>query len=127
MLGLSDCPINDFIKWPPFLHWVAIWISADRALDEITTLIGEIGTWSVKLSNAKLRSIERDFPHIVETAVPEGDPSKMLDTMYAFHKRHGIAPRIGQGWLDQTGHHHIRWCFSVPTIATFFKNEFGVR
>jgi hypothetical protein len=90
-------------------------------------LIGEIGTWSVNLLNAKAKSVERDFPHIVETAVPNGDLSESLDAIHGFHRRHGIAPRIGQEWLDPTGHHHIRWCFAVPTIAMLFKFEFGVR
>ena len=69
-------PINDFIKWPPFLHWIANWISADRALIGTTMPIGEIGRWSVKLSNAKVKSVERDFPHIVETAVPKAQPKR---------------------------------------------------
>ena len=44
---------------------------------------------SEKLSNAKAKSVERDFPHIVETAVPEGDPQQTLDTMYGFHRSTG--------------------------------------
>jgi hypothetical protein len=77
--------------------------------------------------STKAKSIERDFPHIVETTVPEGGLSKTLDGMYDFHRRHGIEPRIGQEWVDEHGRDHIRWCFAVPTIATLFRNEFGVR
>ncbi len=77
--------------------------------------------------NAKVKSVERDFPHIVETAVPKRDLSESLDAIYGFHRRHGIAPQIGQQWLDPAGRHHIRWCFAIPTIATLFMTEFGLR
>jgi hypothetical protein len=92
-----------------------------------TIPIGEIGTRSEKLLNAKAKSVERDFPHIVETAVPKASLSVSLDTIYGFHRSHGIPPRIGQEWLDETGRHHIRWCFAVPTIAMLFQYELGVR
>ena len=82
---------------------------------------------SEKLLNAKAKSVERDFPHIVETAVPRHSVSESLDAIYGFHRRHGIVTRIGQEWLDEFGRHHIRWCFAVPTIATLFMNEFGLR
>lgn len=45
-------------------------------------------------SSMKAKSIERDFSNIVETPVPKD--GKTLDAMYRFHKRYGIAPRIGQ-------------------------------
>jgi len=77
--------------------------------------------------NAEAKWVERDFPHIVETAVPKRTLSESLDTIYGFHRKHGIAARIGQEWLDERGCHHIRWCFAVPAIASLFKVEFGVR
>ena len=77
------------------------------------------------MSNAKAKSVERDFPHIVETAVPKASVSERLDAIYSFHRSHGIAARIGQEWLDERGRQHIRWCFGVPTVATLFKIEFG--
>ena len=80
----------------------------------------------MKLSNAKAKSVERDFPHIVETAVPKASLSESVDAIYRFHWRHGIAARIGQEWLDERGRQHTRWCFGVPTIAVLFKYEFGV-
>ena len=86
-----------------------------------------MATWSVNLSNTKSKLVERDFPHIVETAVPIHSLSEGLDAIYGFHRRHGIAPRIGQEWMDGHGRNRIRWCFSVPTIAAHFKNEFGAR
>ena len=75
-------------------------------------------------SSMKAKSIERDFSNIVETPVPKD--GKTLDAMYRFHKRYGIAPRIGQEWRDEHGRDYIR-CFAVPIIAVIFKNEFGVR
>jgi hypothetical protein len=39
---------------------------------------------------ASPKSIEQDFPHIVEMIVPEGGFGKTLDAMYDFHARHGI-------------------------------------
>lgn len=71
--------------------------------------------------------IERDFPHTVETVVPEGGLDKTIDAVHAFHKRHGIKARTGQEWRDEHGRDHILWCFAVPMIANLFKNEFGVR
>ena len=61
----------------------------------------ENAAWSVKLLNAKAKSVERDFPHIVETAVPKASLSESVDAIYRFHWRHGIAARIGQEWLDR--------------------------
>lgn len=52
-------------------------------------------------SSMKAKSIERDFSNIVETPVPKD--GKTLDAMYRFHKRYGIAPRIGQEWRDEHG------------------------
>jgi hypothetical protein len=36
------------------------------------------------------KTIERDFPHVVETIVPEGGLGKTLDAMHEFHTRHKI-------------------------------------
>ena len=46
-------------------------------------------------SNAK--AIERDFPHIVEMAVPEGGFGKPLDTMHEWHRSRGVHPHAGRG------------------------------
>jgi hypothetical protein len=47
------------------------------------------------------KSVERDFPHIVDMAVPPGGLGKKLDAMYAFHARHGIQPMRGRSRRDE--------------------------
>ena len=42
------------------------------------------------------RSVEQDFPHFVDIAVPPGGLGKKLNAMYDFHAQHGIAPKRGQ-------------------------------
>jgi hypothetical protein len=73
------------------------------------------------------KSIERNFPHIVEMLVPEGDFGKWLDAMYEFHARHGIQVQGGRSRRDESGRYCIRWCFADPTLATAFENQFGGR
>jgi hypothetical protein len=43
------------------------------------------------------KAVERDFPHIVELAVPEGGFGKRLDTMHEWHRSQGIQPHHGSG------------------------------
>jgi hypothetical protein len=62
------------------------------------------------------RAIERDFPHVVETVVPEGGLGKTLDAMHAFHKRHKIEAHTGKGRRDKNGRDYIRWCFANPDV-----------
>lgn len=40
-------------------------------------------------------SIARDFPHVVEIAMPAGGLGKRLDAMHEFHARRGIRARNG--------------------------------
>jgi len=70
------------------------------------------------------RAIERDFPHVVETVVPEGGLGKKLDAMHEFHKYHKIQARTGKGRRDKNGHDYIRWCFANPGIAANFASQF---
>jgi hypothetical protein len=71
------------------------------------------------------KSIERDFPHIVEMVVPEGDLGGWLDAVYEFHARHGIQAQRGRSRRDD-GRDYIRWCFADREIAAAFAAEFGV-
>jgi hypothetical protein len=41
------------------------------------------------------QSIARDFPHVVEIAMPAGGLGKRLDAMHEFHARRGIRARNG--------------------------------
>jgi hypothetical protein len=70
------------------------------------------------------RAIERDFPHVVETVVPEGGLGKALDAMHAFHKRHKIEAHTGKGRRDKNGRDYIRWCFANPDVAAKFASKF---
>jgi len=70
------------------------------------------------------KTIERDFPHIVEIAVPLGGLGKTLDAMYDFHARHGIKPQRGHRRHDAQ-RSVIRWCFADQEIAKAFANEFA--
>ena len=43
------------------------------------------------------KAIERDFPHIVEMAVPPNGFGRQLDLMYDWHRAHNIEARRGSG------------------------------
>jgi hypothetical protein len=43
------------------------------------------------------KTIERDFPHVVEIAVPPDGLGSLLIAMYEFHARHGIEARAVMG------------------------------
>jgi hypothetical protein len=50
------------------------------------------------------KSVERDFPHVVEIAVPPNGLGGVLIAMYEFHSRHGLKPT--RSWAPR-----IRWQF----------------
>jgi hypothetical protein len=70
------------------------------------------------------KSIERNFPHIVEMLVPEGDFGKWLDAMYEFHARQGIQVQRGCSRRDKSGRYRIRWCFADADTAAAFASQF---
>jgi hypothetical protein len=76
-------------------------------------------------SRASPKSIEREFPHVVETVVPKGGLGKSLDDMYAWHHARGIITMHGRGRRDENGRNYIRWCFADPTTAKMFADEFN--
>src|SRR4029450_4588270 len=67
------------------------------------------------------KTIEKDFPHIVETIVPLGAFGKRLNDLYDFHAHNSIRARLGLGWRDEHGREVSRWCFAHPTIAFNFR------
>ena len=73
------------------------------------------------------KSIERQFPHMVEVVIPPGGLGRRLDDMYAFHAEHGIQPRHGRGRRDAEGRDHVRWCFDNPDTADDFALQFEAR
>jgi hypothetical protein len=70
------------------------------------------------------KTIKRDFPHVVETAVPLGGLGKTLDAMYAFHALHGIQAKLLRVRRED-GSEYIRSRFSDPAIAKDFANAFA--
>jgi hypothetical protein len=65
------------------------------------------------------KSIARDFPHVVEIAIPPGGLGKQLNAMYAFHQQRSIQvahlPHRHTGDRD-----YLRWCFARRAIAEQF-------
>ena len=71
------------------------------------------------------KSIERNFPHVVEIVVPLVGTGKVLDAIYDFHARHDIRAKHGRTRHDKNGHKHIRWRFADRRTAVEFANKFG--
>ena len=69
------------------------------------------------------RAIEREFPHVVEIAVPPGGLGKRLDAMHEFHRARGIQACLGLGRRDK-GRDYLRWYFTHPAAADAFAAEF---
>ena len=70
------------------------------------------------------KSVEQDFPHFVEIAVPPNGLGNTLVAMYDFHARYRIVAKRGHGRHDD-GASFIRWCFADPAVAAAFASEFN--
>jgi hypothetical protein len=70
------------------------------------------------------RMNERDFPHIVELALPEGGFGRTLDAIHDFHRLRGIESRRGRR-QRRDEQEYVRWCFVDPADANAFAAEFG--
>jgi len=70
------------------------------------------------------RMNERECPHLVELAQPEGGCGNTLEAIDPFHREAGIALRRGrrQRRHDQE---FSRWCFITPELAGAFHAQFG--
>ena len=75
-------------------------------------------------SRASIKTIERDYPHVVEILVPEGGLGKQLDAMHEWHRARNIPVMHGRGRRDENNRDYIRWCFADPAIAAAFATEF---
>ena len=73
----------------------------------------------------RFKSLERDFPHIVEMIVPLGGFGRKLDDMYEWHWARDIEARRGRGWRDDNGRFYVRWCFANLITARDFARKFG--
>ena len=68
--------------------------------------------------------IERDFPHIVDTVVPErGLRSKQRVAIMDFHTRNGVRPYPSERYNDDC--QYIRWHFADRKIAEMFAAKFA--
>ena len=67
---------------------------------------------------------ERDYPHIVEIAIPEFGFGRQLDDMDRAHRKLGIQQRRGGGRRDENGF-YARWCFADREHAESFARAFG--
>jgi hypothetical protein len=70
------------------------------------------------------KAIERDFPHVVEIAVPPGGLGAQLDAMHYFHEARGVKACIGLGRREENLD-YLRWYFTSPKMAAAFAAEFG--
>ena len=73
---------------------------------------------------SQLKSLAREFPCTVETAMPEGELGHTLDRMYEFHVLRGIKAQSGAGRrVDDCD--IVTWLFADPAVAQDFAFEFG--
>ena len=70
------------------------------------------------------KTIAREFPHVVEIAVPLGGLGKRLDAMHAFHAERGISACLGRGRREDA-QDYLRWYFAEARTAVSFAAEFG--
>jgi hypothetical protein len=84
-----------------------------------------MGSFDVSLKGrASAKTIEKDFPYIVEMQVPLGGFGRRLDVMYEWFSQHGIKPINSTGRRDENNRDHIRWCVADGEIAKKFASEF---
>jgi hypothetical protein len=67
---------------------------------------------------------ERDFPHLVELALPPGGFRSVFLEIDAFHRDRRIPVRRGRS-RHEAGQLYIRFCFPEAATADAFRNCFG--
>ena len=67
---------------------------------------------------------ERDFPHLVELAVPPGGFRSAFLEFDAFHRERRIPVRRGRS-RHEAEQFYIRFCFPDTATADAFRNRFG--
>ena len=67
---------------------------------------------------------ERDFPHIVELALPPGGFRSQLSEFEAFHRERRLQVRRGRG-RNEAEQFYVRFCFADPATADAFRDRFG--
>jgi hypothetical protein len=69
-------------------------------------------------------SNERDFPHLVELALPPKGLRAIFLDIDTFHRHNRIPARRGRSQHD-IGQPRIRFCFPDAAIADAFRDRFG--
>ena len=67
---------------------------------------------------------ERDFPHLVELALPLGPFRSVILEIDAFHRERRIPVRRGRS-RHEVKQVYIRFCFPDAATADAFRNRFG--
>jgi hypothetical protein len=67
---------------------------------------------------------ERDFPHLVELALPPGGFRSVFLEIDAFHRERRIPVRRGRS-RHEAEQLYIRFCFPDTATADAFRNRFG--
>ena len=67
---------------------------------------------------------ERDFPHLVELALPLGPFRSVFLEIDAFHRERRIPVRRGRS-RHEAEQLYIRFCFPDTATADAFRNRFG--
>jgi len=67
---------------------------------------------------------ERDFPHLVELALPPGGFRGVFQEIDAFHRERRIPVRRGRSRYEVKPF-YIRFCFPDAATADAFRNRFG--
>jgi len=70
------------------------------------------------------KAIEREFPHVVEIAVPLDGLGKWLNAMHDFHDVCGIKACLGRGRREDS-QDYLRWYFVDAKTAMAFADKFG--
>jgi hypothetical protein len=67
---------------------------------------------------------EREFPHLVELALPSGGFRSRSSEFDAFHRERGIPMLRGRGRNDAE-QFYVSFCFADPGTADAFRDRFG--
>ena len=67
---------------------------------------------------------ERDFPHLVELALPPGGFRSVFLEFDAFHRQRRIPVRRGRS-RHEAERSYIRFCFPDAATADAFRSRFG--
>ena len=85
---------------------------------------GGLGEMTRRKSEFVRLTNERDFPHLVELALPPGGFRSVFLEIDAFHRDRRIPVRRGRS-RHEVKQVYIRFCFPDTATADAFRNRFG--